>query len=540
MAFALGKAFNYVWGIVFLRKGNVGEVTNVRVGIVISYVSLVFSVLGAFIVTPRILEWLGDTQYGLRSFATSITTWLTIISSALSASYLRFINQSKKEDGIGEGKMNSLYLKIFLAIALAILAITIIGTSICFIGHVSFGNYTAEENNLIITLMLISGIMLAVQISSSVFTHYLTYRKEFIFIRGLALIISFLTFTLELISVFITRSVIAVSITSLVLAIVSAGTSIFFAVKVRKMEFAKEKLKDDRGILKAIVIFSSFILLNAVVDNVNKQVDITILGFMTNAETVTTYTLAHYFTTYLVSLSVAISGTYAPKVHEYVKNENMKGLNVLFERVSKTQLIILLLVVGGFAACGHSFMYIWLGESKAYIYYYALVLLSLNIIPLSCNLGIEVQRAMNKHKFRAVLYIILASMNVGISVALIALLPAEMAVWAAIFGTVFSVVMGNIIILNIYNQVVIGLNMKKYFLNVLKYTLMTAIAVLPSITIRLLLDGMSHPLLFLIEGATFIVFYIIGLSILDRDIVSSTFRKALNRIVIPQRQPKGD
>ena len=42
-----------------------------------------------------------------------------------------------------------------------------------------------------------------------------------------------------------------------------------------------------------------------------------------------------------------------------------------------------------------------------------------------------------------------------------------MAIWAAIFGTIFSIGVGNIIILNIYNHIVIKLDMVHYFFNVL-------------------------------------------------------------------------
>ena len=196
VAFVMKKSFAYVWEVVFLRNGYAGENTNIKVGIVISYVILSLSVLGAFIVTPRLLEMLGDVQYGLLSFASSIATWLTVISSALSASYLRFVNKAIQKDGVGEGRINSLYLKLFLFLALAVLIITIVGTSACYTLSINFGNYSPSENKIIIFLLLISGINIAVQLAFATFTHFLTYKQEFIFIRGLALIDSFLTFAL--------------------------------------------------------------------------------------------------------------------------------------------------------------------------------------------------------------------------------------------------------------------------------------------------------------------------------------------------------
>ena len=531
LAFVCNKSFSYIWNIVILRKGRVGETTNTRVGIVLSYVTLALSILGAFIVTPRLLEMLGDVQYGLRSFAMSIAAWLTVVSSALSASYLRFVNQSKKDSGSGEGIINKLYLKIFIFISLLVLTVTIIATTVCYCVNVSFGNYSDEENKLIIVLLFISGINVAVQIASSVFTNYLTYKKEFIFIRGLTLIISFFTFALELIFVFLTKSVIAVSAVALALTVVSFISSLIFAIKVKGMAFTCKSDSKNNILLKSIIVFSSFVLLNAIVDQINHYVDITILGFMTNAENVTIYTLSKYFVTYLVSLSVAISSTYAPKVHEYVNNGDMASINQLFSRVSRIQLIILLFVVGGFASSGHSFIRIWLGDEKEYIYYYSLVLLSLNIVPMSCNLGIEVQRAMNKHKFRAILYLLIAMLNVAISILLIAILPSHMAVWAAIFGTVFSVVVGNTIILNLYNHFAIGLNMKKYLFTLLKYLTITAVAISPSLVISIFFNGFySNAASFLINGFSFVLLFVIELLIIDRKTTIPFVKTMLKKI----------
>ena len=531
LSFLIGKAFSYSWNIIFEKKGNVGESTNIRVGIVISYIALAVSIVGSFVVTPILLENLGDSQYGLRSFATSITSWLTIVSSALTASYLRFVNQETKVGGVGEGKVNSVYLKVLSLISAIIIVLTIVGVGLCFIFNFHLSNYSDSENKIILTIILISGFNLAINIFVSIFSHYLTYRKEFIFIRGLALIVSLLTYALELVFVFLTKSVISLAIVAAALSLLSGLVSSFYALKIKKMNISKTSREENNRLIKAIVIFSSFILLNAIVDQINKEVDITILGIMRDATLVTDYTISRYFVSYMTALSVAISGTYAPKVHEYIKNNDKIGLNKLFLRVSKIQLIIMILIVGGFASCGKSFMLIWLGQDKLYYYYYMLVFLLLNIIPLSCNLCIEVQRALNKHKFRAILYIALALINVGISVLLIFLLPYNMAVWGAIAGTVFSVTIGNIIILNIYNQKVIGLNMLKYFLFVLKYLVVGAISFSGPYFLNTYLFGVINPgLNFVICGLLFTLTYFLILAVVDRRDFLPFAKKIISKI----------
>ena len=91
LAFLFNKVFNYIWNIFAKHHGETSEENNVQIGIAISYIALVVSALGAFFVTPRVIENLGYTQYGLLNFANSITIWLTIITSALAASYIKLI-----------------------------------------------------------------------------------------------------------------------------------------------------------------------------------------------------------------------------------------------------------------------------------------------------------------------------------------------------------------------------------------------------------------------------------------------------------------
>ena len=54
-------------------------------------------------------------------------------------------------------------------------------------------------------------------------------------------------------------------------------------------------------------------------------------------------------------------------------------------------------------------------------YYVALLLIIPVTVPLIQNLGIEIQRAKNKHKFRSIVYFLIAIGNVLISIPLVKL-----------------------------------------------------------------------------------------------------------------------
>ena len=532
LAFVFNKLFNYFWNIFAKNHGEASEESNIQLGIAISYIALAVSAIGAFVVTPRILENLGDTQYGLLSFANSITAWLTIITSALAASYIKFAAKFKKENK-DVGVVNTAYLRIFAFSGLGMFAIIAAGVFVLLGLNVQLPQYSAAENKLILYLVLISGINVALNVIFSVFNNFLTYKKQFIFIRLLALTISFLTFACNLIFSFVTKNVLSISIVAVCLTTISSVITIVFAFRKERMTFAKVGYRESSPLIRSIIAFSGFILLNAVVDRVNSELDKTLLGLMVNAEAVTDYTLSKYFNVYFITLSVSISSTYVPKIHELVTNDDKKSLSALFLKICRSQMLILFLVGGGFFAVGKEFMNLWLGAEKEHLYYYALVPISLDMFTLSVNSCIEIQRAMNKHKFRAFLYIGLALVNIAISILLIKILPNGYQIWGAFIGTAVSVVLGNITILNIYNKYKIGLPIGSYFLSVFKHALYAGAGVGAALALSyfiLIPHDIGVAARLLIQGGVFVVVYLVALFIFERKTIVPLMGNVKRRI----------
>ena len=158
---------------------------------------------------------------------------------------------------------------------------------------------------------------------------------------------------------------------------------------------------------------------------------------------------------------------------------------------------------------------------------------------LSVNSCIEIQRAMNKHKFRAILYVGLALVNIAVSVLLIKILPDGYQIWGAFIGTVVSVVFGNIITLNLYNKFKIGLPMGSYFLSVFKHVFYAGVGVgaalalsyvgFPFLQVRTGAEfGVAARLL--IQGIVFVVLYLVMLLIFERKTLIPLFGSVKKRI----------
>ena len=127
--------------------------------------------------------------------------------------------------------------------------------------------------------------------------------------------------------------------------------------------------------------------------------------------------------------------------------------------------MILGLLTGGFIVFGQYFIvHIFAGEGYEEAYTVTLYLVIPALVPLIQNIGIEIQRALNKHQFRSVIYLIIAICNVGISIPL----ASKWGAVGAAMGTAFSLLIGNGLIMNLFYHKALKINMLYFWKEILK------------------------------------------------------------------------
>ena len=109
----------------------------------------------------------------------------------------------------------------------------------------------------------------------------------------------------------------------------------------------------------------------------------------------------------------------------------------------------------------------WAGKDFATSYYIAVILILPLCVPLIQNLGISIMQAKNMHKFRSILLALIAIANIFISIPLA---KAYGGIGSAI-GTSLSLIIGNIIILNIYYHTKVGVNVIEFWKSIIKMTI---------------------------------------------------------------------
>ena len=220
----------------------------------------------------------------------------------------------------------------------------------------------------------------------------------------------------------------------------------------------------DSALLKAIAAFSAWIFINQVCELVNQSLPNTLLGALSGPAAVAVFSISVQIRSVFYSLSITMSSVFIPLINQIVaESDDNTILTDLMARVGRYQAMLYCWVLGGFILLGRFFIDRWAGAEFSGAYPLIVVMVIPLIIPLTQNTGIEIQRAKNKHRARSVAYLLMAAINVGLTVAL----AKPMGYMAPAVGYVAYVLLGCGVFMNWYYQKRIRLSMGRFWRRVI-------------------------------------------------------------------------
>ena len=432
-----------------------------KLGIILSYVNMAFQIIISLFFTPIMLNLLGQNEYGLYSLSSSTIAYLNLIALGLSGAYTRYyIRYRVVGDDIGIRKLNGMYLLFYLGAA--IVALSIGGILISNLGFI-FVSLTSAEIAITKILMALLVFNLAISFPCSLFSSFIGANEHFIVQRAINIAKTILSPLIVIPVLLSGYGSIGYTIVVVTVNILMEIVNIVYAMFHLKMKFCFHGLKVS--LLKEVFIFSFFILLNQIIDQVNSNMGNFLLGIFQGSASVAVYGVARTITNYFFSFSTAISSVYAPSVNQLVaRKANGSELTDLMVNVGRTQFFVMALILSGLVFFGKPFIALWAGPSYSDAYYIILILCVPVIVPLIQNVGIEIQRAMNKHQVRSIAYLIMALINIAISIPMII---SYGAIGAAI-GTCISYIVCNIVFMNVYYQKGLRLDMFHFWREISK------------------------------------------------------------------------
>jgi O-antigen/teichoic acid export membrane protein len=453
-----------------MKLSEISKSKERKVGVVLSYLQIAISSVGTLLYTPIMLRLIGKNEYGLYGTVTSFVGLLSLLTLGFSSSYIKFYSNYKIKNE--QEKINSFNSLFFIVFAIIAMLAVIIGGFFSFNLTLVFDKGLTDNEYLKARIMMILlTLSTAFGFLVTVFNCYVGAHQKFIFTKSLSILSTLLTFLINLIVLKFGFGAVGLVVVSLSLNIIYQVIIIIYSYT--KLDFKFDFKHIDKGQFKKVFVFSGLIAINLIVDKINTGIDSILLGRFCGTATVAVYTIGASLNSHFSSFSAAISGVFTPKIHELVNSYEMDSkeqrivLTDFFVKVGRIQYLLMALLASGVVFFGKPFIKYWAGEGYDDAYYIAIIMILPSIISLTQNVGIEIQRAENRHHYRSYIYGFMALGNLLLSIYLCQ-------IWGGIgsaIGTSVACIFATIIAMNIVYYKKINIDIKQYWKNIARQTL---------------------------------------------------------------------
>lgn len=429
---------------------------QLKAGVVLSYISNGINIVIQVVYMPIMIRLLGQSEYGLYTLVSGVVSYLSLFSLGFTGAYLRFFSRyNQQNDREGLASLNGMFFMIFVVLSLVAF---ICGLTLSFYPVQVFGS-KLSSNELIEArvMMIILVVNISISLISSIFDSIISAYEQFIFQR----IVSLLAL---IINPFICLPLMLMGYRNIMIVIVALGVTIgklcvnlWFCICNLKIPITFHNYQIS--LLKEMAVFSFFLFLNMIIDQINWNVDKLILSHTKGIKEVAIYGVASQINRLFITFSTTISSVFSPRINRIAvdsKADYQKEYTILMVKVGRVQWLILGLLATGFIVFGKYFIVkIYAGNGYEKAYTTSLFLVMPALVPLIQNIGIEIQRALNMHQFRSIVYIVMAGINIVISIPL----AQKFGAVGTAMGTAISLIVVNGVIMNTFYHKALKINM---------------------------------------------------------------------------------
>jgi O-antigen/teichoic acid export membrane protein len=486
-----------------------GKVNQLKIGSILSYFQMGIQILVGILYTPLMIKLLGQSEYGLYNTVASTISMISILNLGFSSGYVRFYAKYKaNDDREAINRLNGLYIIIFSVIGVIALFCGLFLT--LNLQYIFSTGLTSNEYVIARILMLLMTVNLAVSFPMSVFQCIINAHEKFIVLKVVGMGKTVLTPLLTIPLLLLGYGSIGLVAVSICLSFLVDTIYMIYTFIVLKCKFWFNHF--DKGVFLQIFQYTVFIAINIVTDQINWNIDKFILGRYCGTVVVAVYSVGATIQSYYQMFSLSVSNVFIPRVHSIVNNKEYEPakryceLTKVFIKVGRIQYIVLALVMTGFIFFGKEFIVLWAGEGYEESYTIALLLMLPVTIPLIQNIGTEIQRALNKHQLRSVIYLFMAFLNLYITVYLSQKYGAK----GAALGTTISLILSTGIIMNLLYQFVLHINVVLFWKNIIRMSVGLIIPVSSAVVAKMYID-FSRPMLFIIGILLYCAIYSISM-----------------------------
>lgn len=434
-----------------------------------SYLIILLNCFVAILITPCMVKMLGQSQYGLYQLIDGLVGYMIIFDFGLNNTIIRYVAQYRQQKD-NKGQSNLLGMIIVIYLVISVLTI-IISTILYFNLNKIFGkSLTPKEMNEAKIMFIILVTNLVLSLPGGAFGAIINGYEKYIFPRAITVARILIRIVLLVLLLKVGYKAIAIVTLDLFLNIIVILINIYICKTQLNVQI--KFCKFNTLLLIEVLSFSFFIFLNLVIDQTILKINQTIIGIKMSTTAVAVYAVGITFSSFFTQFSGAIQGVFLPKVTKMViagaSNDDLTNLMI---RVGRLQAIILSYIFIAFILLGRQFIQLWVGDSYTDAWIIALLIMCGLLLPLMQTVGLAILQAKKKHQFYVLTYLVISIFSVLVSIFIVDIIgivgPAVTIMIGLIIGHLFPI--------NWYYNFKIGLNMVRFFKELLKGILSVSI-----------------------------------------------------------------
>jgi O-antigen/teichoic acid export membrane protein len=441
---------------------------KVLLSIFSNWSNLFISVVVAFIVSPIIVNQLGNETYGIWVLIVSLTSYFTILDFGINGAIVRFISKYKAlNDSDSANKIFSTSFAFFFVIAIVV----VLFCAVFAFYFKDMFEITQFENSYLYLVFLVVGIDLAFNLIFSVFLGSLKAVGRFLEVNVIAvtlnivkniIIVILLTNDYSLLTIAVLQLVVnAVKFTLQYVTIRKFASYLYFSVE----DITKESFKQ-------LYNYSLYGFIIAIAMKIVFYTDSVVIGAVLDVSQVTFYAIPTMLMQYLEQFIWAIIAVLLPIISAQDavgKNENNARMYNVGTKYAMLLCAPIFLVL---YFSGSSFIGLWMGEQYKIPSGNVLKILLIGYFFFLAQLIAHgILKGLSKHKILAILLSIEAVANLGLSLHLAPMLGIN----GVALGTTIPLLIINVIAVPYFTCKELGTHWGNYLIKYCLYPVLSVV-----------------------------------------------------------------
>lgn len=474
---------------------------NMKIATVLSYITLFLGNIISLIYTPFMLVMLGSGEYGLFSLTNTIISYIYLLDMGFGNAIIRYnskyIAENKEEE---RQSLNGMFLILYILIAIAAGVI----------GYFIYQNFdswfahglTLDELKQIKIMFIIAMINLVLAFPLNIFSGIVLAHEQFVYTKILHLIRTVINPIIMIFVLLFGYGAIGMLVGSTIFNILLGLVNVYYCFKNLKLRIRFKGF--NKEIFIEIFHFSFFIFLAAIAHKIYWSTDQFILGMFVSSTAISIYSIGSQLNGYFIAFSNVINGMFLPKLTKLtIVQKDDKELMKILLMVSRIQYFIATFIFLGFILVGRQFVIRWAGDEYEVSYYIALLVMGPQLISIIQALFATLLEAMNKHRVKSMIYLGVAILNLVLTLILVKPYGVIGCATATAIGMLINALFNNL-----YYNYKLKLEMKFYWIQLLKLLPVTVIIFIIGIIIVQIMNPVSYIGIGLF-GVCFSIIYII-------------------------------